>query len=262
MLVSACGGGASAPTTLAVEATGSGKESKVKAPGSIEGGLVEFEFKNSTKQPQDAQLIRTEGNHSVGEVLKIVGGQEGGPIPDWLQDGGGVGETPPGKTHSATQNLAAGKYYLVASSEEGKPATAAIEVKGGSEGELPKTSASITAREYTFETSGLKSGRNEVLFRNAGQQLHHVVGLPLLPGKTLDEVKKFVGETGQGGRPSGPPPFDEKGGFSTTVLDGGVEQVTDLDLKPGRYALICFIQDRTGGPPHVMKGMVTEVDVK
>lgn len=163
MLVSACGGGASAPTTLAVEATGSGKESKVKAPGSIEGGLVEFEFKNSTKQPQDAQLIRTEGNHSVGEVLKIVGGQEGGPIPDWLQDGGGVGETPPGKTHSATQNLAAGKYYLVASSEEGKPATAAIEVKGGSEGELPKTSASITAREYTFETSGLKSGRNEVL---------------------------------------------------------------------------------------------------
>lgn len=260
-MLSACGGGASKPTTATIEATGSGKEAKVKAPSSIKGGLVKVEFKNSTDQPMDAQLVRIVGDHSVDELLKVVGG-EGGPIPDWLQDGGGVGETAPGKTHSATQNLVDGKYYVVASSEQGKPATATINVEGGSEGELPKTDAEITAREYTFETSGLKAGRNEVLFKNAGEQLHHVVGLPIKQGKTLDDVKKFVGQTGQGGEPSGPPPFDEKGGFNTTVLDGGVEQVTDLDLKPGRYALVCFIQDRKGGPPHVMKGMITEVEVK
>ncbi len=42
-----------------------------------------------------------------------------------------------------------------------------------------------------------------------------------------------------------------------------VEQVTDIELKqPGKYALICFIQDRKGGPPHVMKGMIKEVEVQ
>jgi hypothetical protein len=31
--------------------------------------------------------------------------------------------------------------------------------------------------------------------------------------------------------------------------------VIDLDVKkPGRYAVMCFIQDRRGGPAHVMKG--------
>ena len=34
-----------------------------------------------------------------------------------------------------------------------------------------------------------------------------------------------------------------------------------LELRQGRYALVCFLSDRKGGPPHVVKGMVTEVDV-
>lgn len=49
----------------------------------------------------------------------------------------------------------------------------------------------------------------------------------------------------------------------TTVLDGGAKQVTQLELaKPGKYALLCFIQDRAGGPPHIAKGMIAEVDVR
>ncbi len=57
------------------------------------------------------------------------------------------------------------------------------------------------------------------------------------PGATLDEVRKFVAEEGGGGRPSGPPPIEEQGGFTTAVLDGGVEQVIDLNVrKPSRYA--------------------------
>jgi hypothetical protein len=34
----------------------------------------------------------------------------------------------------------------------------------------------------------------------------------------------------------------------TAVLDGGTTQVTDLRLNKGKYALVCFIQDRKGGP--------------
>ena len=35
-----------------------------------------------------------------------------------------------------------------------------------------------------------------------------------------------------------------------------------MDLRQGRYALICFISDRQGGPSHAAKGMVRVVDVE
>ena len=262
-VLSACGGGgggggATEPTPVAIEVSGKGKDVKATIPDTVKGGLVEMNLNNSTDAPRDAQIVRIEGDHSPEELLKVIEG--GGSIPDWLQDGGGVGSTPPGKPGSAIQNLAEGNYILVAApEEEGEPATAEFKVEGGEEGELPKTDARIVASEYTFDVQGLKAGQNEVTFENSGQELHHALGFPIKPGKTLDDVKKALSEEGE---PSGPPPFDPQGIFGTAVIDGGISQVVNLDLKPGKYAVVCFIQDRKGGPPHVMKGMIKEVEVQ
>ena len=50
--------------------------------------------------------------------------------------------------------------------------------------------------------------------------------------------------------------------MSSTVLDGGKSQIVTANLEAGRYAFLCFISDKqTGGPPHVVKGMVSEVEV-
>ena len=46
------------------------------------------------------------------------------------------------------------------------------------------------------------------------------------------------------------------------MLDGGREQVVDLELRKGAYALVCFVPDRKGGPPHAFKGMVSETVVE
>jgi hypothetical protein len=35
----------------------------------------------------------------------------------------------------------------------------------------------------------------------------------------------------------------------------------DLE-KPGKYALLCFVSDRKGGPPHVAQGMLAEITVR
>jgi hypothetical protein len=40
-----------------------------------------------------------------------------------------------------------------------------------------------------------------------------------------------------------------------------VKQSVELDLKPGRYVLLCFVPDREGGPPHVAKGMISDAEV-
>jgi hypothetical protein len=51
--------------------------------------------------------VRIEGDRSAEEFLGVVE-RQGGPILDWIQDGGGVPQTDPGQTASATQNLAEG----------------------------------------------------------------------------------------------------------------------------------------------------------
>ena len=261
-LLAACGGGGAKPEVVQVEVTGDAKKVELKAPQKIKDGLVQVQLKNSSKGPRDAQLVRIEGDHSPNEFLKIVG-KEGSPIPEWIQDGGGVGTTPPGQTRSATQQLEPGKYFAVAlpDMEGGEPTATELDVEaGGPQGELPKTEGEIVAKDYSFEATGLKAGKSKVLFKNEGRELHHVVGGRIMPGKTIDDVKKFASSEEE---PSGPPPIDfEKAGIATAVIDGGVEQVIDLDLKKGKYALLCFISDRKGGPPHVMKGMIAEAEVK
>lgn len=48
----------------------------------------------------------------------------------------------------------------------------------------------------------------------------------------------------------------------TARIDGGTKQITELEFdKPGKYALLCFVSDRKGGPPHVARGMIAEATV-
>jgi len=35
-----------------------------------------------------------------------------------------------------------------------------------------------------------------------------------------------------------------------------------VDLKPGRYALICFLPDASDGKPHFEHGMVREIELE
>ena len=262
LVLAACGSDdkeSSEAKKVSIEATGKGKNVKLNAPKSVDGGVVEITFKNSADSGQEAQLVKVEGDHSVDEVLKVIGSREPVPIPSWMKGGGGVGEIEPGKTATATQDLGAGKYYVVGAAERGKPPTATLTVEGEGGGELPKTDAKITAKDYSFTTSNLKSGSKQVAFENTGRELHHVVALPMRKGATLADVKKFAASEGKS---DGPPPVEEKGARNSAVIDSGIRQVIDLPLKKGNYALLCFITDRKGGPPHVAKGMVSQATVK
>ncbi len=282
------GGGASKPQAqkLAVSVTKEGKDKfGLSAPTSVKAGLVEISLQTpaSTADEEgspgvthDAQIVRVEGNHTVEEVLKAID-EEGAPTPPWLFAAGGVGQAKSGPTRTATQVLTPGKYFILDTGEpEGEDvksyaetgATAELEVTGqAATATLPKAAASITAedsgtgkaKEYGFSTTGLKAGTNQIKFANTGEELHHVIAFPYNKGTTLADVKKaFM----QDGPPSGPPPVDFENTVGTPVLEGGTEQVTSIELKSGKYALVCFISDRKGGPPHVAKGMIAETTVK
>lgn len=258
---SGAGGESAAPQKLGVEVAEQGKDKfRLNAPKSVRAGLVEISLRTPAgKATHDAQLIRVEGGHSADEVVTAVAAGEGAPIPRWLVPAGGVGQTEAGATGRATQRLSPGKYYILDTGEpEGDNvksyfetgAVTALEVTGeASTGKLPETTAKITAKDYTFTARGLKAGANQIRFENAGKEPHHLLAFRYRKGATLADVKRDF-------FPYLHPPV----GMPT--LEPGTQQVAELDLKRGKYALVCFSSDRKGGPPHMAKGMIVEASVE
>ena len=268
LAVTACGDDdsgdteSSKPETLAIEVTQHGKNRfRLSAPKSVRAGVVEISLNSPAGETtHDAQLVRVEGDHPADEVVKAISGGDGAPIPRWLIPAGGVGHAKAGARARATQRLDPGDYYILDTGEpEGDDvkayfetgAVASLEVTGEpGAGTLPETDAKITAKDHTFIARGLKAGTNQIEFENAGKEPHHVLVLPYRKGATLADVKRdFI-------RYLHPP-----AGMITT-LEGGTEQVAELDLKRGKYALVCFSSDRKGGPPHLTKGMIVEASVQ
>jgi hypothetical protein len=260
LIASGCGGDddktAAEPQKVTIGVTERGKDqpARLSVPASVRPGVVTVQLTNTGKRPHSAGLLRVDGEHTTEEIQKVIN-SDGGPIPTWLHGAGGVAEVRPGASGSATQRLVAGNYFVYDDPEGGKTAFAPFQVTGDDAGgELPKTEARVEARDYSFTASGLKPGKNRIEFVNAGKELHHAIAARIQPGNTIEDVRRsFQSEQGE-------PPLDFENAASTQVLDGGgFSQVTDLNLpEPGKYALLCFIQDRKGGPPHVAKGMVTE----
>ena len=255
------GGGGSAAakpaeaSKLAIELSGSAKKPTFEVPQSVEGGVVEISFTNSAKGSHSAQLVRAEQGHTPQEALAAgeAWGEKGKGLPDWALTAGGLGDVEPGETATVTQELAPGKY-LVADLET--DANAEFEVTGeAAASELPSDGGTIEATEYEFTASGLKSGGAPILFDNAGGEPHFIAAVGIKPGKTIADVRKFL-ETEKGEAP-----VDESRGFSTAVIEGGQSQSIEVDLEAGDYALLCFVPDRAGGPPHAVKGMVSKVTV-
>lgn len=262
--LAACGDDDSAQR-VSIEVSKKGEGSQITgAPETLEAGLVDIKLTNSGDKTHDWQLIRVEGDHSPAEVVQGAGQAiQGKPFPDWFFAGGGVGPTEPGESQTVSQVLEPGTYYAFdIEGSEGPPdpeSVTSIEVTGDpSEDELDATDATIRTIDYGFETSGeLKAGENEITFENAGAQPHHIIATPFVEGKGIEDLRQALK------REKGPPPIDEKDEVTTAVLEGGDSQVVTLNLKqPGKYALLCFISDREGGPPHsIADGMIGEAEV-
>jgi hypothetical protein len=250
------GGGTAQPAALAIEAT-SAQPPEFKVPATAPAGAVTITFTNSTKDDIDGQLARAEGDHSDEEVLaQLNNAKQGKPVAGWFEGAGGVGSTEPGKTDSVTQVLEPGTYYVVGGDDSPDGALEKFEVKAGEGADLPRTDAKITATEYGFTAEGLKAGANRVELRNDGREWHHFLASEMKPDATIEDVRKFLLTE------KGEVPFASEEGADSAVMNGGVSQVVNLDLKPGKYAFFCYIADRKGGPPHVVKGMVSEVTVE
>lgn len=255
-----CGGGsdkeAKVTGTLAVSVTELAPgRARYHAPRTIPAGLTKITIVNEGRERHKAQLVRIQGNHSIAQARRARR-----PFPKWVYLEGGVGMTGPGKRSSVVQRLDPGNYYVTGTyGERGQVAPLRVVGKKTSGG-LPPTTASIVTNEYSFIPSDVKAGTTSVEFRNEGLEPHHAVFAPVRRGSTsVRRLRQFLKGTG-------PIPVgklaDIRNAQETAVIERGQKQVVTLHLKPGKYALLCFVPDRKGGPPHVVKGMVDELTVR
>jgi hypothetical protein len=82
---------------------------------------------------------------------------------------------------------------------------------------------------------------------NGATQPHEVVLIQLGPGKTIEDVGKWVVDM------KGPPPGKPIGGIPAFVP--GKSSFFEANLAPGDYGMICFVPDAKDGKPHVQHGM-------
>lgn len=247
--------------TLTYTVTDQGKGTKIEGPASADTGLAEITLRNQGKGESDLQLIRVEKGRTAEEAIDgLEKAMDGKPFPDWFFAGGGIGITGPGESQTVTQVLEPGTYYAFdTEGSQGPPdprSVPVLEVSGEESSDEVEGDATVTAVEYAFEAEELPSGEVEIDFENAGDEPHHLIAAPLKGDATAADVEEAIKSE------KGSPPIEEDETKNTAVLEGGEGQAVTLDLKPGRYALLCFISDRQGGPPHALKGMVNEVEVE
>jgi plastocyanin len=268
--IAGCGSSSTKPSTLSLKIGEQGKTAAFQAPASAKAGLVKVELTNEGKAPHGVQFIQYAAGHTMDEVLKQLGGNSN-VIPDWAKLEGGIGGVAGGQTGTATVNLPEGNYVLVDAAalggpSSGPPATAGIKLSGGSTGDLPSTSADVTAAtagtdKYKWEISGLKTGSNDITFDSQGNDAVHLIIAAPIKGTAppLSQIQKDLASGGP------PPPYIDPSGFqSSAILDGGLSQTTTFDLKtPGQYLFFCPLTDRDGkGKSHDQEGLLSVQTVK
>jgi hypothetical protein len=111
------------------------------------------------------------------------------------------------------------------------------------------------ASDYSFNAPAtLPSGIVTIRLTNHGQEPHHGQLLRLNDGVSFDQFTAALQSEGEGALQL----TTGEGGPGTTDPHNASE--VTLDLKPGTYALVCFIAGEDG-VPHIAKGMLKPITV-
>jgi hypothetical protein len=107
----------------------------------------------------------------------------------------------------------------------------------------------VHAKDFSYDApSTLPAGMTTFHLINDGKVLHHINIIRIDSGKTLADLKHELA------MPAAPPAWvAELGG--PNAVGPAQEASATLNLVPGSYAIVCFV-DQPGGVPHFAKGMI------
>lgn len=255
-----CGRMGSAPTNVAITAA---DYSFSGVPDTIEAGLVQVTLVNTGETEHEAWFLKVkDGTTRAAVVDSLSAINRGGAFPSFMLAATGAHPVKPGEKATTTFNLTPGSYFVLCD-EATQPGTrrpgtlhfkrgmiVPLEVTGTGGTELPEAEDTLTARDYSFDTSQLDAGRHTILFRNLGpEQWHFAVILAFAPGTTKRQAEEAMTRLFRTRQP----------GTQVQVLSvaeaasPGYGNTFTATFTKGRvYAVADFMSDRAGGPPHAI----------
>jgi hypothetical protein len=246
-----------------VEITAS--EYKFEAPDQVPAGLTTFKLNDTGKELHHATLIRLDSGKTFADLMEGMKNMKPGtPPPGWVIPAGGPNAIAPGSTSALTTVLQPGNYAIVCfiPDAKGVPHVAhgmakALTVTPDANANMaePNADVTVTLKDYQFDFSQpLTAGKHTIKFVTAPGQPHEFTFFQLQPGKKAEDITKYV----EGGM-QGPPPAVPIGGVA--AMAPGQASYYEVDLKPGDYAIVCFLEDAKDGKPHFVHGMIQQVKV-
>jgi uncharacterized cupredoxin-like copper-binding protein len=107
----------------------------------------------------------------------------------------------------------------------------------------------VVANDFAFEAPAqIPAGLTRFVLKGQGKEYHHATIARLEERKTVADLQAAF-------KTPGPPPSWVTFIGGPNVPDPGAEANATVDLTPGNYALICFV-DTPDHVPHFAKGMV------
>ncbi len=263
LVLAGCATGSVEPKTLSLVASEAGVTG---LPASLEAGIYEVTVKNDSSREMDLEFIESAGRPEtefVADLSALI--NEGAPIPDYIRSIVGVGFVQPAGSMTTTLTLSPADYSLVQTGEViAVLGTVGVAGLAPAADDLPE-GARITARDYGFAIEGIVAGAQTVTFVNEGPvQVHHAVVLGFPQGTDEAAIREGI-QTLLTLDESSPPPEgiplpDETIEIGSSVYSAGMGGTFQATFEAGRpYAVLCFINDRSGGAPHAIAHNMIEV---
>jgi hypothetical protein len=235
---------------------------KFEAPDEVPAGMMTVHLVDNGTEMHHVAFVALKDGKTMADVDQAMKAK--GAPPAWMVDHGGVNPPRPGGgMASATQELEPGNYALLCfiPSADGVPHFAkgmvrplTVTASTGADAPAPDADIVMTLNDYTFTTSKpLTAGKHTIRIENAASQSHELFLSKLAPGKKAEDIPAWLLKM------DGPPPTDPMGGVPA-IAPKMVTYIT-VDLTPGDYALICFLDDPKDGKPHFAHGMIQTVHV-
>ena len=247
---------APAPAATANTVNFTAKEFAFEGPDTIPAGLTAFHLTDAGKELHHVALIKLDQGKTYAD-LQTAFKAGGGPPPAWAVAYGGVNPPAPGDSATAMQVMEPGNYAVVCFVEgpdhvphmaKGMMKPLTVTASANANMTEPTADVTLTLSDYKFVLSKpLVAGKQMIKVENEATQPHEVVLVQLAPGKTIEDVGKWVMDM------KGPPPGKPIGGIPGFMA--GKNTYFEANLAPGDYGMICFIGDAKDGKPHFAHGM-------
>mgnify|MGYP005814313567 CR=1 FL=1 len=240
------------------------KDYSYDLPETLTAGWVRVILTNSGEEPHHVQFLRLNDGVTAQQFEDALNKAEG-PALAMTKQVGGVGSVHPRGTASAVLNLPAGDYVVlclipsasdhVAHYAKGMIKSLTVKPADGAVAAEPSADMTIHMKDFSYDLPDtMPAGKYTIKVVNDGPEPHELNIFQLEEGKTLDDVKKFLGGAG------GPPPFAPMGGMNG--LEVGATGYAELDLHPGNYVAMCSIPSpKAKGSPHFTLGMIKAFSV-